>query len=274
MCSTPTETAQTETRTFRRAEREAIARALDVVLASNRFESSPQMSAFIRFVVEQTLAGHQNRIKAFTVAVDALGKADSFDAQNDPLVRVLAGRLRTALADYHEENPDSSVQISMAPGSYVPSFRFAAKRSKKQTRPVAPDRPISVVNVKGPAVFVSGVDTQLALENSLNSLVSGVVAQCPTANAYRLLSSTPEAAFQNHDYLFSLKSMSLTDSVRICMQLLKARTGRIIDAGQADLSKTAKELLSSEDLDLVVAAVQAMLQPDSPLLNDYAADCS
>lgn len=105
------------------AERHLVSDALEAVLATEKFEAAPQMSAFFRYVVEQAANGNQSRIKAFTVAVDALGKPDSFDPQNDPVVRVLAGRLRAALAAYNEEYPDASMIITMTPGSYVPTFR-------------------------------------------------------------------------------------------------------------------------------------------------------
>lgn len=104
------------------AERQKVDDALEAILATEKFEAAPQMSAFLRYVVEQAAQGHQNRIKAFTVAVDALGKPDSFDPQNDPVVRVLAGRLRAALSAYNDENPNAALIIKMTPGSYVPTF--------------------------------------------------------------------------------------------------------------------------------------------------------
>lgn len=101
-----------------------IIRALKAVLESDKFTAAPQMSAFLRYVVEQAASGNMTRIKAYTVAIDALGKPDSFDPQNDPVVRVLAGRLRAALASYYEANPDLDLRITMRPGSYVPSFVY------------------------------------------------------------------------------------------------------------------------------------------------------
>ncbi len=96
--------------------------ALEAILSSEKFVAAPQMSAFLRYVVKQTASGNQFRIKAYTVAVDALGKPDTFDPQNDPVVRVLAGRLRSSLTAYYENRPDEDVVIEMKPGSYVPVF--------------------------------------------------------------------------------------------------------------------------------------------------------
>jgi len=104
------------------AERQSVYSALESILATEKFEAAPQMSAFLRYVVEQAANGNQSRIKAFTVAVDALGKPETFDPQNDPVVRVLAGRLRAALSAYNDENTSAPLMITMTPGSYVPTF--------------------------------------------------------------------------------------------------------------------------------------------------------
>ena len=52
-------------------------------------------------MVEETLAGRGDRIKAYTIATAALGRDDNFDPQIDPIVRVEAGRLRQALRQYY-----------------------------------------------------------------------------------------------------------------------------------------------------------------------------
>lgn len=96
--------------------------ALNGILTTDKFAASPQMSAFLKYVVEQTLMGNTRRIKAFTVGIEALGKSASFDPQTDPSVRVLAKRLRSSLDAYYEKNTDTPIFIEMKPGSYIPKF--------------------------------------------------------------------------------------------------------------------------------------------------------
>ena len=74
--------------------------ALERVLASRCFEQAARSSGFLRFVVEQTLAGHGDRLKGYTIGVEVFGRPPVFDAQSDPLVRVEAGRLRRRLIEY------------------------------------------------------------------------------------------------------------------------------------------------------------------------------
>jgi len=113
--------------------REQIIEALSLVLESDKFTAAPQMSAFLKYVVEQAASGNMTRIKAYTVAIDALGKPDTFDPQNDPVVRVLAGRLRAALASYYDSHPNTPVQIMMRPGTYVPTFKMRAVAKPSDT---------------------------------------------------------------------------------------------------------------------------------------------
>lgn len=108
-------------------EQSAIMRSLENVLADAKFAGSPQMSAFLRYVVVEALEGNADRIKAYTVAVDALGKNDSFDPQNDPSVRVLAKRLRTALTQFYERTDNHEKIIEIRAGSYKPIFSDPVK---------------------------------------------------------------------------------------------------------------------------------------------------
>jgi adenylate cyclase len=55
---------------------------------------------FLRYVTEETLAGRAERIKAYSIAMEVFGRDQTFDAQNDPVVRIEAGGLRRALERY------------------------------------------------------------------------------------------------------------------------------------------------------------------------------
>jgi hypothetical protein len=95
---------------------------LERLLADRHFSGARQMSAFLRYIVTETLDGNAERIKAYTVGVDALGKPHDFDAQSDPSVRVLALRLRKTLAAVYEDCPVCHARIALTVGCYVPEF--------------------------------------------------------------------------------------------------------------------------------------------------------
>lgn len=98
--------------------------ALDRICASRTFKASPRLTSFLRFVVEVTLSGRGDRLKGYTVGVEALGRGDNFNPQIDPIVRVEAIRLRAALASYYSgPGVRDPVVIEMPRGHYVTLFR-------------------------------------------------------------------------------------------------------------------------------------------------------
>jgi adenylate cyclase len=110
--------------------------ALERVLASRCFEQAARSSGFLRFVVEQTLAGQGDRLKGYTIGVEVFGRPADFDAQTDPLVRVEAGRLRRRLIEYYaDEGRADPVRLELPRGSY--SVVSTYHRTKEETEAAA-----------------------------------------------------------------------------------------------------------------------------------------
>jgi adenylate cyclase len=68
--------------------------ALQRVLSSRDFVNSNRKKRFLQFIVREALAGHADRIKAYTIALDAFDRDANFDPVSDPVVRIEASRLR------------------------------------------------------------------------------------------------------------------------------------------------------------------------------------
>ena len=101
---------------------------LERIVASEPFRPSAQLQAFLRFVVEATLKGEAERIRAFTIAVEAFGRDRDFDPQSDPIVRVEAARLRRVIELYYNGvGADDPVEIVVPRGGYVPRFRYRGR---------------------------------------------------------------------------------------------------------------------------------------------------
>ena len=92
-------------------------------ICSSEGSLSPAMKAFLRYVTEETLAGRSGSIKAYSIAVDAMGKGENFDPQLDSSIRVLARRLRMGLRRYYEgPGRNDPICITMPKGKYLPEF--------------------------------------------------------------------------------------------------------------------------------------------------------
>src|SRR5262249_22702578 len=110
--------------------------ALDRVIASEVLRGSAQLIAFFRFVVEATLRSEGHRIKAYAIAVEALGRGEDFDPDVDPIVRVEAGRLwRTLERDYAGGGATDPLLIPIPRGRYVPGiwYRQTAMGARRES---------------------------------------------------------------------------------------------------------------------------------------------
>jgi hypothetical protein len=95
------------------------------VLGASPLQANERRSAFLRYVVDETLAGRAERLKGYNIAVEALGRDETFNPQTDPVVRLEARQLRNDLAHYFlNVGPDDPVRIDIPKGGYVPTFAW------------------------------------------------------------------------------------------------------------------------------------------------------
>ncbi len=96
---------------------------LTKILHSGEFIRRPQLQRFLRFVVEEELAGRGAQLKEYVLGVGVFGRPADFDPRVDSLVRVEARRLRAVLENYYaSEGRADPLRIEIQKGSYLPSF--------------------------------------------------------------------------------------------------------------------------------------------------------
>jgi adenylate cyclase len=103
---------------------EEVRAQLQRILADPEFPGVGRVASFLRYVVEETLEGRGGRIKGYAIAVEVFGRRDTF-SQDDPVVRIEAGRLRRALEHYYLlGGKNDPVRIDVPKGGYVPTFSW------------------------------------------------------------------------------------------------------------------------------------------------------
>src|SRR4051812_26143065 len=117
----------------------SIEEQLERVLRSQVFRGTGRSSNLLRFLVEQTLNGHAERLKDYTLGSEALGRGDGFDPRTDPIARVEASRLRSRLDLYYAtEGTADPVVITLPKGGYVPQFDY--RPAVERDRAIPPRR--------------------------------------------------------------------------------------------------------------------------------------
>jgi len=172
---------------------------LDRILAGPQFRDSLRLTRFLSFVVETTLNGKAECIKAYTIATEALGRDSDFDPQNDPIVRVEAGRLRQALARYYAKHGhDDAVLIELPRGSYVPNFQ---RRSPASQQALDEDLPLASNSVASTPSAQQPTCTRELTASILSSVGAFRLQQEQMAELSAVMRSVSQTLHQSRELL-------------------------------------------------------------------------
>jgi TolB-like protein/Tfp pilus assembly protein PilF len=110
--------------------------ALQRILDSRTFRAAHAQRRFLRYVVEEYLAGRGDMLKEFAVGLGAFERGDGFDPRVDPIVRTEARKLRARLAKYYAgEGSGDLVRIDLPKGAYLPAFYRGPAPVPAETEP-------------------------------------------------------------------------------------------------------------------------------------------
>ncbi len=99
---------------------EALLRRL---LASRQFAHSDNLKRILRYLVDRHVAEAGASPKEYEIAVEALGRPDTFDPRTDPIVRVSVGSIRDRLfAFFAGEGRALSLRLEIPKGHYEIQF--------------------------------------------------------------------------------------------------------------------------------------------------------
>lgn len=100
-------------------ETEAVHVQIRRMLSSKTFESSETQRRLLQYLAEKALSGEADRLKEYTVGLEAFGKPSSYDPQEDSVVRTQAGRLRGKLREYYAtEGKNDPVVVELPKGGF------------------------------------------------------------------------------------------------------------------------------------------------------------
>jgi hypothetical protein len=111
---------------------------LERLVAHPLFANSKRYPALLGYVVEQTLQGNAADLKERSIGIEVFGRAPTYDANADPVVRITAGEVRKRLSQYYYDSAhDGEVVIELPIGSYVPVFHAPEIEAEVEAAAVA-----------------------------------------------------------------------------------------------------------------------------------------
>ncbi|MDP5221013.1 adenylate cyclase [Ruegeria sp. 2205SS24-7] len=129
--------------------------ALQRLVGSQTFAGSQRLQDFLIYVVEESINGRADEIRAKTIAMDVYGATMSEMARRENVVRVDAGRLRRKLAEYYVEDGRDEVTVFDLPkGGYAPEISI---RSPGTDQPELPETETKTYTWPRPFIGIAGV---------------------------------------------------------------------------------------------------------------------
>ncbi len=100
------------------------------VVGSRIFETSEVHRRLLQYLAEKTLAGEGDRLKEFTVGLEAFGKPPTYDPKHDSIVRLQVGRLRQKLLAYYQsEGAGDPLVVTVPKGGFKLSIEEPPARN-------------------------------------------------------------------------------------------------------------------------------------------------
>ena len=117
---------------------------LERIVNDPLFTHSRRYPSFLRYVVEQTLAGGGDQLKERTLGIEVFARTPDYDTNLDNVVRSTAAEIRKRLAQYYATPARrDELRIDLPAGSYVPRFSRAPEEHPPNgtSHDVAPSDP-------------------------------------------------------------------------------------------------------------------------------------
>jgi hypothetical protein len=109
---------------FMTVEPETIRGQIQRLVDSRTFETSEVHRRLLHYLAEKVISGDADRLKEYTIGLEAFGKPETYDPKLDSIVRLQVSRLRQKLTAYYQEeaNGADSVLVSLPKGAFRLTF--------------------------------------------------------------------------------------------------------------------------------------------------------
>ncbi|HUA96711.1 MAG TPA: hypothetical protein VMA34_00130 [Terracidiphilus sp.] len=159
----------------------ALLQHLKEIVEGPAFKGSHRSAQFLRYIVEQSVAGKFDLLKERMIGVELFGRSPSYDTGEDAIVRVTASDVRKRLLQHYGRNGTScDFRLNLPSGSYIPEIVH-----DRQSDEGSPDATASHhrADITAPDSILDGEDVPVAPAQEASDLISLPVPQLDTTPA-------------------------------------------------------------------------------------------
>jgi serine/threonine-protein kinase len=252
---------------------------LEKILASRCFTKSPRLSRFLRFIVENALAGATGNLKEYAIGIDVFDRDPSYDSRLDPIVRVEARRLRQKLRLYYQdEGRGDRVRIEIPERGYVPRIGYVTlcspARVESSTVPVSSVSMVvlSLTGEPDSGSFANGLTDELIHSLSEKGNIRVIARHSLLQAGFGVEAGSGFAGYANLDYLLEASVRAENGTVRACIRLVNPFSGTCLSSETYDMQIHSVLAAQSSLASQIAGDVQRYLRSSNTLLTrDFGA---
>lgn len=220
-------------------ESERLVAEWEAVRQSRLFQTAPQLRKMLDYIVRHSVDG-QNGAGEMAIGLDVFGRdAADYEPRLDPIVRVMAVRVRRRLDDYYaSEGAGRTARITVPKGSYAATLEAHAGGAASEGMPVEPA--IAVLPLEN---FSGDAGQEYFADGMTEALITGlarvpglrVISRTSVMRFKRTVEDLPSiAAALGVDYVLEGSVLHDGARVRIVTQLIAVRPERHLWAESYD----------------------------------------
>jgi hypothetical protein len=160
---------------------ELLQQHLRAVIEGAAFKASHRSGQFLKYIVDQAIAGHCESLKERVIGMELFGRSPTYDTGEDAIVRVTASDVRKRLLQhYGSHGATSEFRISLPLGAYIPEITRRAGSSANGNSHLSgtETEPDQVAEMSHPDLLQGPVHAPLH-DVVVESSASGVRARLP-----------------------------------------------------------------------------------------------
>jgi hypothetical protein len=118
--------------------RERLRQHVEEIVEGPAFRGSARSRQFLRYILEEAIAGNFSSLKERVIGVALFGRSPSYATGEDAIVRVTANDVRKRLLQHYDRRGAASeFHIHLPAGSYLPEVEYTHQPTERALDPVA-----------------------------------------------------------------------------------------------------------------------------------------
>jgi len=215
------------------------------ILRSPVFKDANMLRNFLSFIVQEQTKEEGMVLKQYNIAIHAFGRNVNFDASNDPIVRIQAGRLRRNLALYYkEQGAGEEIVISLPKGSYIPKFDYS---NDLKTQQLSTNHEGTVFNTSLALFPIKNLSANQEKDHIVEGFNDELLIELSRYKDLEVIRMKEESNFLTKN---SVSRFCLEGSIRFAGESMKLSIG-VTDNNKSQLLWSYQEKCNIDDCDLI-----------------------